>query len=84
MNDPLMQAAAGAGQYGVFRKVVESRLSTRDKVAHLFLAAVAREPNGRERKFVERMLAETPDDPVGTLEAVWWALLNSNEFILDH
>jgi hypothetical protein len=54
-----------------------------DKVKHMFMAAISRPPTAEENKVVGRMLASA-DDPAVMLQDIWWALLNSNEFILDH
>jgi hypothetical protein len=49
----------------------------------MFLAAISRRPTAEESKVVGKMLASA-DDPAALLQDIWWALLNSNEFILDH
>ena len=55
-----------------------------DKVEHLFLASLSRKPTGRELSAIQKILANAKDKPAAALEDIWWALLNSNEFILDH
>jgi len=82
MNGPLMKQATSANARSVLAKVMESKMETLQKVEHLFLASVARKPTKRELKLVQQMLAKTT--PQQMLEDIWWALLNSNEFILDH
>jgi hypothetical protein len=82
MNGPLMKQATSANARSVLAKVMESKMETRQKVEHLFLASVARKPTKRELKLVQQMLAKTT--PHQMLQDIWWALLNSNEFILDH
>jgi len=82
MNGPLMKQATSANARSVLAKVMESKMKTLKKVEHLFLAAVARKPTKRELKLVQQMLDQTTPDQM--LQDIWWALLNSNEFILDH
>ena len=82
MNGPLMKQATSANARSVLAKVMESKMETRQKVEHLFLASVARKPTKRELKLVQQMLAKTTTHQM--LQDIWWALLNSNEFILDH
>jgi hypothetical protein len=53
-------------------------------VEHLFLASLSRKPTGRELTAIAKILANAKDKPAAALEDIWWALLNSNEFILDH
>ena len=82
MNGPLLQQATSAGARSVLAKVMASKMETLQKVEHLFLASVARKPTKRELKLVQQMLNKTT--PQQMLQDIWWALLNSNEFILDH
>jgi hypothetical protein len=53
------------------------------KVEHMFLAAISRRPTVEESRVVGSML-EAASDRAAMLQDIWWALLNSNEFILDH
>ena len=65
--------------------VAASRISPEEKVEHLFLAALARQPNRAELNLATRLIgASARGDATAPLEDIWWALLNSNEFILDH
>ena len=82
MNGPLMRQATSASARSVLAKVMESKMETLQKVEHLFLASVARKPTKRELKLVQQMLNKTT--PQQMLQDIWWALLNSNEFILAH
>ena len=82
MNGPLMERATDANTRSVLARVLESKMETTEKVEHLFLTAVARKPTKRELKLVQQMMEKT--SPNQMLQDIWWALLNSNEFILDH
>lgn len=84
MNSPLTQLAIRQDHHGVLGQVIASPMSSQEKVTHLFLAAISRNPTRREMTVIERMLKEHPEKQASTLQDVWWALLNSNEFILDH
>ncbi len=83
MQAPLMQHAVSSERGAVLRRVLDSDMGIPEKVEHLFLAAVARKPNANERRLAEQMIAAA-DRPQTALEDIWWALLNSSEFILDH
>ncbi len=83
MNGPLMQQATSPAQDGVLATVLESDLPLPGKVRHMFMAAISRRPTAEELKVVSMMVASA-EDPAALLQDVWWALLNSNEFILDH
>ncbi len=84
MNDPLMQRATSSRERGFLRSVADSKLPAEQKISHLFLAALARRPTAKERKLALSLLEQHQADPAKALEDVWWALLNSNEFLSDH
>ncbi|HEX7446802.1 MAG TPA: DUF1549 domain-containing protein [Pirellulales bacterium] len=50
----------------------------------LYRAALARSPSKHEIQLVGGLLDARDDDSAAVLQDVWWALLNSNEFILNH
>ena len=51
-------------------------------VNRIYLAALSRRPTARELGIARGFLSNNPD-PVGVLEDMFWALLNSNEFVLN-
>ncbi|MCC9607016.1 DUF1553 domain-containing protein [Blastopirellula sp. JC732] len=83
MNGRLMENATRLDS-GVLKSVINSNMSPSEKIDHLFLAALARKPNARERKSISQILTARKDEMPAALQDVWWALLNSNEFLLDH
>lgn len=52
-------------------------------IDHLFITCLTREPTQAERDAIAKDLAEA-DDPAPVLEDVFWALLNSKEFMFNH
>lgn len=84
MNGPLVHQAVSAAPGTVLHRVIHSKLPMAEKVDHLFLAAVARKPTKRERKVLDSLQQAHQADEAKSLQDLWWALLNSNEFILDH
>ena len=62
----------------------DEALSNADRIERLYLAAVARKPDRAELKISNELLAAREGDAAEALRDVWWALLNSNEFILQH
>lgn len=89
MNGELMARATG-GEAGSFlaHVVDQSRLQRKQPplrfaVEQVYLAALSRYPTRAELNWASNLLGSNPD----TLEVVqdlFWALLNSNEFILNH
>ena len=59
-------------------------LSNREKIRYLYRAALSRVPSKEETHVCNALLAQRQGEVVGTLQDVWWAVLNSNEFILIH
>jgi hypothetical protein len=53
-------------------------------IRELFLMALNREPTSAERSLIEKEANRTGVDPLAFFQDVYWALLNSNEFILNH
>ena len=84
MNGDLMKRAASTQHDGLLKSVAQSQLKFEDKVKHLFLSALSREPNRRELDAARKILANSSGLEPVALEDIWWAVLNSNEFILDH
>ena len=84
MTGDLMQKVTNTEQDGLLRGVIASPLSYEEKVQHLFLAALSRKPSSRELQGAQQLLAANGKNAKTALADLWWALLNSNEFILDH
>jgi hypothetical protein len=64
--------------------VAVSPASAKAKIEALYLAALARKPSAKEVSTANAILGARKGDVVGALQDVWWAVLNSNEFIINH
>jgi uncharacterized protein DUF1549/uncharacterized protein DUF1553 len=85
MNSRLTRRVVSAEQDGRLKTLAgKTSLSLEEKIKHLFLAALSREPTAQEQTAIGQILASAKDNEVAALEDIWWALLNSNEFALDH
>lgn len=62
----------------------DKSLSNAERIDKLYLAALARKPDRKELVVCNKLLAARRGDAAEALRDVWWALLNSNEFILQH
>ncbi len=87
MNGELMKTAL-SGKPGSFLADVlasarRSRAPVNYMVDSIYLASLSRYPTARERQFAHHFL-ETNPDSLQVLQDLFWALLNSNEFILVH
>ena len=62
----------------------DDSLDNGEKVKRLYLAALARQPDRSELRTANGLLARRKGKAHEALRDIWWALLNSNEFILQH
>jgi hypothetical protein len=82
MNGDLTNRATDSQRPNFLNRVVKADAPGTHKVRQLFLAAVARTPTGDEMRMAQRLFT-THRAPADALEDVWWALLNSSEFVSD-
>jgi hypothetical protein len=83
-NGDLVKNATSTGKGGFLDKVAAGSMSNAAKIETLYLAALARKPSQAELAVANRMVAARKGDVIGALQDVWWAVLNSNEFIIKH
>jgi hypothetical protein len=83
MNGPLVQKAISAETGSFLHTVLDSDTDELKKVQRLYLATLSRHPNHREQSAAESLIESGGDKLVG-FQNLFWALLNSNEFIINH
>jgi hypothetical protein len=83
MNGEMTADATNAKSSGVLAQIAATPATESKKVQQLFLAALARNPSPGEQTAARRLLSMHGNNTAAGLEDLWWALLNSNEFILD-
>jgi hypothetical protein len=87
MNGDLMEQAVGGKPGSFLADLCTEALRTPAPELHmvnkLYLAALSRFPTRPELQETSAVLSANPDT-LQVLEDVFWALLNSNEFILNH
>ncbi|MEM6798524.1 MAG: DUF1549 and DUF1553 domain-containing protein [Planctomycetota bacterium] len=85
MNGDLIKRATSSEDGSFLYKIAWSKkLSGAEKVRYLYLAALSRAPGRDELRVCNRLLATREGDMTESLQDIWWALLNSNEFIFNH
>lgn len=82
-NGDLIKSATSTGKGGFLDKIASSSMKNPEKINALYRAALARVPSAGEVKAYSLIIARK-GDAVGALQDVWWAVLNSNEFIINH
>ena len=83
-NGDLVKRATSLGKGSFLDRVVSDRGSNDSRINRLYLAALGRKPSGSELKAASALVAARRGDVADALQDVWWAVLNSNEFILNH
>ena len=83
MNGPLVQKAISADKGSFLYSVLDSDTSDEKKIQRLYLATLSRHPRGRDES-AAAVLLESDRDKLSGYQDLFWALLNSNEFIINH
>ena len=83
MNGPLTAEATGIGPGTFLQTVLARHRSEQDVLDYLFMAAFSRKLAGADMKAARDTIAYQGDS-TSTYQDIWWALLNSNEFIFNH
>lgn len=68
---------------GVVEEMIQAGAKPKDVIQSLYIRCLSRLPNDGELKSALDMLATYPEAKLG-LEDLFWAILNSNEFVFNH
>lgn len=83
-NGDMVRAATKADGGGMLQQILQDpKTHARAKIERMFEAALARKPSHKETNAFMQMV-QSSNTPVEGMEDIWWALLNSNEFIFNH
>jgi hypothetical protein len=83
-NGDLIKQATNTGKGGFLDRVAKSDMKNPAKITTLYQSALARSPSAKEISAANDMLVARKGDAIGALQDIWWAILNSNEFIINH
>ncbi len=83
-GDLIQQATDAKPGTWLHQLASDPRQRMTDKVQRLYLAAVGRNATARDIKAFQQLMLYHQQDQTKALQDIWWALLNSNEFILVH
>lgn len=78
-----IRATAGQHAGGIVPRLAAHSMKFEQKVEHLFLAAVGRQPTVREARAAATTLTVADNNHQLALEDIWWSLLNSDECTLN-
>jgi hypothetical protein len=68
----------------LLRDVVDSDMKPAEKINYLFEAGLARPARAEELMAANQLLLARQGNMAEAMQDLWWAILNSNEFILNH
>jgi hypothetical protein len=83
-NGDLIKQATSTKEGGFLSQVAGGGMKNSAKINTLYQAALARSPSAKEVSAANKMLVDRKGDAIGALQDIWWAVLNSNEFIINH
>jgi hypothetical protein len=83
-NGDLVKQATKKDSGSFLDQLAKSNLSNTQKINYLFEAAFARRPVKKEVEVANKLLVARQGELTAALQDIWWAVLNSNEFILNH
>jgi hypothetical protein len=85
MNGDLTRQAISPDKGGFLAAVLTSPKLKNDnqRIQALYVSALGRIPTRAEYSKIEKVMRQAPS-PVAAYQDLYWALLNSNEFVLNH
>jgi hypothetical protein len=83
-NGELTTQAISNRDGGFLKRVLAENKTPRDRVSHLFMTGLARRPSRDEVTIASKLLVARGGDELAMLQDMWWAIINSNEFIMQH
>ena len=83
-NGDLTKKATSTSSGSFIDRLASRGRSPVDRLNELFIAGLARQPTVNEKKVAGLVLRSRGGDEKEMLQDMWWAILNSNEFIMQH
>lgn len=83
-NGDLVKKATSTAEGSFLYTIAHSKLKNPQKINYLFRAALSRNPTKMEVTVANKLLLARKGDTAAALQDIWWAVLNSNEFIINH
>ncbi|WP_286177773.1 DUF1549 domain-containing protein [Rhodopirellula sp. JC639] len=83
-NGELTQNATSIKPGSFLDRLSQSGRSARERLNRLYMAGLSRTPTKRELALAGELYRARGGKEIEMLQDVWWAILNSNEFIMQH
>jgi hypothetical protein len=84
MNGQEIQQATSVKPGSFLHTLSSSGGSPAERINAMFLSALSRSPSNSETQIANQLVAARGGDTMAALQDVFWAILNSNEFIIVH
>jgi hypothetical protein len=85
MNGDLVRRATGNDRGSMlYRVAADPKMDNAARIRYLYMAALSRLPTRLELNISNELLVARGGNVGEALQDIWWALLNTNEFILIH
>ena len=85
MNGELVKRATGNQPGSMLARVaMDPKRDNAEKIRYLYLAGLSRRPTKQELNISNELLVARKGNVDTALQDIWWAVLNTNEFILIH
>jgi hypothetical protein len=83
-NGELVQKATSLDKGSWLKQLADAPTKNQQKVNQLFLVGLARKARAEELAVSVKLLQAREGKVDEMLQDMWWAILNSNEFIINH
>lgn len=83
-NGDIIQKAVRYDEGSMIDGLIKGERSDKKCVEQLYLAGLARKPTSNEWSMAKMLIASNGGNRHLAYQDLWWAILNSNEFILNH
>ena len=85
MNGELIKKATSMEDGSFLTTIAKTdKLRPAEKIDYLFLAGMGRSPTSDEVAIANKLVQARGNNAAAALQDIWWAVLNSNEFIINH
>ncbi len=83
-NGDLIREAISLDAGSWLHAMAQNKGSVAEKIQYLCIAGLGRKAKQEEVNVAQQLLLARKNDVGGMLQDMWWAILNSNEFIFNH
>ena len=83
-NGDMIKSATSTAEGGLIDTIVQSPMSSTQKVETLFWKGLGRKPKSAELSLARTLVKSNGGNFAEGLRDMWWVILNTNEFIFIH